>query len=228
MEFTCAPKSMDVKTLEKLIGMLTEVENSTDERIESFNQRKNLVLIDSGPTGIRKHFEEEYNYLGSIISKFSEIKKYFWCLISQLNGTLIQFRRARIIKSAANELTSKQRRNEKRNERKERKRREDDGEKLESSLQRAEDQQSIDPVDLMDKTFLATLKERNHLDALKQIRYSKLFQEKTLDHVNKTIKEMEAVQKQRMACKKNFPNNPTTKSISKQKSLMETLSKNQS
>ena len=51
----------------------------------------------------------------------------------------------------------------------------EEGEKLESSLQRTEDQQNIDPVDLMDKAFLATLKERYHLDALKQIRDSKLF-----------------------------------------------------
>ena len=53
-----------------------------------------------------------------------------------------------------------------------------EGEKLESSLQRTEYQQSIDPVDLMNKAFLATLKERYHLDALKQIRDSKLFQGK--------------------------------------------------
>ena len=42
----------------------------------------------------------------------------------------------------------------------------EEGEKIESSLQRTENQQSIDPVDLMDKAFLATLKERYHLDAL--------------------------------------------------------------
>ena len=60
----------------------------------------------------------------------------------------------------------------------------EEGEKLESSLQRTEDQQRIDPVDLMDKAFLATLKERYHLDALKQIRDSKLFQGKSLDHMN--------------------------------------------
>ena len=111
-----------------------------------------------------------------MINKFSETKKDFSCLISQLNDTLIQFRRTRITKSAANDLTSKQRRNKKRNERKERKRREEflekrrteilmglfgkeEGEKLESSLQRTEDQKSIDPVDLMDKAFLATLKK---------------------------------------------------------------------
>ena len=46
----------------------------------------------------------------------------------------------------------------------------EEGEKLESSLQRTEYQQSIDPVDLMNKAFLATLKERYHFDALKQIR----------------------------------------------------------
>ena len=62
------------------------------------------------------------------------------------------------------------------------------GEKLESSLQRSEDQQSIDPVDLMDKAFLATLKERYHLDTLKQIRDSKLFQGESLDHMNERIK----------------------------------------
>ena len=82
--------------------------------------------------------------------------------------------------------------------------------KLESSLQRTEYQQSIDPVDLMNKAFLATLKERYHLDALKQIRDSKLFQGKSLDHMNKMIKEMEATQKQRMTWKKNIQNNPTT------------------
>ena len=60
-------------------------------------------------------------------------------------------------------------------------------EKLERSLQRTEDQQSIDPVDLMDKTFLATLKERYHLDALKQSRDSKLLQRKSLDHMNERI-----------------------------------------
>ena len=60
-----------------------------------------------------------------MISKFNGIKKDFSCLISQLNYPLIQFRRARITKSAANDLTSKQRRNRKRNERKERKRREE-------------------------------------------------------------------------------------------------------
>ena len=48
----------------------------------------------------------------------------------------------------------------------------EEGEKLESSLQRTEYQQSMDPVDLMNKAFLATLKERYHLDALKQIRDS--------------------------------------------------------
>ena len=64
----------------------------------------------------------------------------------------------------------------------------EEGEKLERSLQRTEDQQSIDPVDLMDKTFLATLKERYHLDALKQGRDSKLFQRKSLDHMNERIK----------------------------------------
>ena len=57
----------------------------------------------------------------------------------------------------------------------------EEGEKLESSLQRTKDQQSIDPVDLMDKAFLAILKERYHLDDLKQIRDSKLFQRKSLD-----------------------------------------------
>ena len=80
----------------------------------------------------------------------------------------------------------------------------EEGEKLESSLQRTEYQQSIDPVDMMNKPFLATLKERYHLDALKQIRDSKLFQGKSLDHINKIIKEMEATQKQRMACKRTF------------------------
>ena len=104
----------------------------------------------------------------------------------------------------------------------------EDGEELESSLQRTEDQQSIDPVDLMDNAFLATLKERYHLDALKQIRDSKLFQGKSLDHMNERIKEMEATQKQRMTCKKNIQNNSITKCTLKQKSLMETFSKNQS
>ena len=101
----------------------------------------------------------------------------------------------------------------------------EEGEKLESSLQTTEDQQSINPVDLMDKAFLATLKERYHLDALKQIRDLKLFQG---NHMNERIKEMEATQKQRMTCKKNIQNNPTTKCTLKQKSLMETFSKNQS
>ena len=101
-------------------------------------------------------------------------------------------------------------------------------EKLESSLQRTEYQQSIDPVDLMNEAFLATLKERYHLDALKQIRDSKLFQGKSLDHMNEIIKEMEATQKQRMTWKKNIQNHPTTKCTLKQKSLMETFSKNQS
>ena len=78
----------------------------------------------------------------------------------------------------------------------------EEGEKLESSLQRTEYQQIIDPVDLMNKAFLATLKERNHLDALKQIRDSKLFQGKSLDHMNEIIKEVEAAQKQRMTWKK--------------------------
>ena len=59
---------MDVKTLEKLIGMVTEVENSTNERSKSFNHRRNLILIDSGPTGIREHFEEEYSYLESMLN----------------------------------------------------------------------------------------------------------------------------------------------------------------
>ena len=77
LPFKGTPKSMDVETLEKLIGMVTEVDNSTDERMKVFNHRRNLILIDSGPTGIRKHFEDEYNYLGSMISKFSEIKKTF-------------------------------------------------------------------------------------------------------------------------------------------------------
>ena len=104
----------------------------------------------------------------------------------------------------------------------------EEGEKLESSLQRTEYQQSIDPVDLMNKAFLATLKERYHLDALKQIRDSKLFQGKSLDHMNEIIKEMEATQKQRMTWKKNIQNDPTTKCTLKQKSLMETFSKNQS
>ena len=40
------------------------------------------------------------------------------------------------------------------------------------------EQQGIDPVDLVDKAFLATLEERYHLDALKQIKDSKLFQGK--------------------------------------------------
>ena len=35
----------------------------------------------------------------------------------------------------------------------------EEGEKLENSLQRTEDQQSIDPVDLINKAFLATLKK---------------------------------------------------------------------
>ena len=87
LPFKGAPRSMDVKTLEKLIGMVTEVENSTNERIKSFNHRRNLILIDSGPAGIRKHFKEEYSYLGSMISKFSEIKKDFSCLISQFDDT---------------------------------------------------------------------------------------------------------------------------------------------
>ena len=56
----------------------------------------------------------------------------------------------------------------------------EEGEKLESSLQRTEDQQSTHPVDLMDKAFLATLKERYDFDALKQIRDTKLFQRKSL------------------------------------------------
>ena len=43
--FTGAPRSMDVKTIEKLIGMVTEVENSTNERIKSFNHRRNLFLL---------------------------------------------------------------------------------------------------------------------------------------------------------------------------------------
>ena len=73
----------------------------------------------------------------------------------------------------------------------------EEGEKLESSLQRTEYQQSIDPVDLTNKAFLATLKERYHLDALKQIRDSKLFQGKSLDHMNEIIKEMEATQQGR-------------------------------
>ena len=102
----------------------------------------------------------------------------------------------------------------------------EEGEKLESSLQRTEDQQSTDPVDLMDKAFLATLKERYHLDALKQIRDSNLFQRKSLDHMNERIKEMEDTQKQRMTRKKNIQNDPTTKCTLKQKSLMETFSKN--
>ena len=76
--------------------------------------------------------------------------------------------------------------------------------------------ESINPVDSMDKAFLATLKERYHLDALKQIRDSKLFQGKILDHTNERIKEKEAIQKQRMTCKKNIQNNPTTKCTSKQ------------
>ena len=104
----------------------------------------------------------------------------------------------------------------------------EEGEKLESSLQRTEYQQSIDTVDLMNKAFLATLKERYHLDALKQIGDSKLFQGKSLDHMNEIIKEMEATQKQRMTRKKNIQNDPTTKCTLNQKSLMETFSKNQS
>ena len=103
-----------------------------------------------------------------------------------------------------------------------------DGEKSESSLQRTEDQQSIDPVNLMDKAFLAALKERYHLYALKQIRDSKFFERKSLDHMNERIKEMEDTQKQRMTCKKNIHNDPTTKCNLRQKSLMETFSKNQS
>ena len=105
--------------------------------------------------------------------------------------------------------------------------RKEEGEKLESSLQITEDQQSINPVDLMDKAFLATSKERYHLDALKQIRDSKLFQRKSLDHMNERIKEMEDTQKQRMTCEKNIQNDRTTKCTLKQKSLMETFSKNQ-
>ena len=104
----------------------------------------------------------------------------------------------------------------------------EEGEKLESSLQRTEYQQSIDPVVLMNKAFLATLKESNHLDALKQIRDSKLFQEKSLDHMNEIIKEVEAAQKQRMTWIKNIQNDPTTKCTLKQKTLMEIFSKNQS
>ena len=103
----------------------------------------------------------------------------------------------------------------------------EEGEKLESSLQRTEYQQSIDPVNLMNKAFLATLKERYHLDALKQIRDSKLFQGKSLDDMNEIIKEMEATQKQRMTWKKNIQNDRTTKYTLKQKSLRETFSKNQ-
>ena len=102
----------------------------------------------------------------------------------------------------------------------------EEGEKLESSLQRTEDHQSIDPVDLMDKAFLATLKERYHLDALKQIRDSKLFQRKSLHHMNERIKEMEETQKQRMTREKNIKNDPTIKCTLKQKSLMNTFSKN--
>ena len=80
----------------------------------------------------------------------------------------------------------------------------EEGKKLESSLQRTKDQQSIDPVDLMDKAFLATLKERYHLDDLKQIRDSKLFQRKSLDDMNERIKETEDTQKQRMTLKRTF------------------------
>ena len=88
----------------------------------------------------------------------------------------------------------------------------EEGEKLERSLQRTEDQQSIDPVDLMDKTFLATLKEKYHLDALKQSsRDSKPFQKKNLDHMNGRIKEMEDTQKQRMTREKNIQNDLKTK-----------------
>ena len=102
------------------------------------------------------------------------------------------------------------------------------GRKLERSLQRTEGQQSIDPVDLMDKTFLATLKERYHLDALKQSRDSKLFQRKILDHINERIKEVEDTQKQRMTREKNIQNDPKTKCTLKQKSLMKSFSKTQS
>ena len=102
------------------------------------------------------------------------------------------------------------------------------GRKLERSLQRTENQQSINPVDLMDKTFLATLKERYHLDALKQNRDSKLFQMKSLDHMNERIKEIEDTQKQRMTREKNIQNDPKTKCTLKQKSLMESFSKTQS
>ena len=80
----------------------------------------------------------------------------------------------------------------------------EEGEKLESSLQRTEDQQSIDPVDLMDKAFLATLKERYHLDALKQIRDSKHFQRKSLARMNERIEELEDTPKQRMTRKRSF------------------------
>ena len=104
----------------------------------------------------------------------------------------------------------------------------EEGEKLESSLQSTEDQQSIDPVDLMGKAFLATLEERYHLDALKQIRDSKLFQRKSLDHMIERIKEMEDTQKQRMTREKNIQNDRTTKCTLKQKSLMESFSKIQS
>ena len=102
------------------------------------------------------------------------------------------------------------------------------GRKIWKQFKRTEDQQSIDPVDLMNKAFLATLKERYHLDVPKQIRDSKLFQRKSLDHMNERIKEMEATQQQRMTCKKNIQNDPTTKCTLKQKSLMENFSKNQS
>ena len=57
---------------------------------------------------------------------------------------------------------------------------------------------------------------------------SELFQGKALDHMNERIKEKEAIQNQIMTCKKDVQNNPTTKCTSKQKSLMETFSKNQS
>ena len=77
----------------------------------------------------------------------------------------------------------------------------------------------------MNKAFLATSKEEYHLEALKQIRDSRLFHGKSLDHMNERIKEMEATQKQRTTCEKNVQNDPTTKCTLKQKSLMETFSK---
>ena len=45
LPFKGAPRSIDVKTLEKLIAMVTEIENSTNERTKSFNHRRNLIHL---------------------------------------------------------------------------------------------------------------------------------------------------------------------------------------